>query len=298
MKQESFGEIISTLPNEIQNEIAAIAGNDYSIINEIRIRAEKPCRYRISGASSETVEGRHIISNFTLNSCINRFINNSIYAYEEEIRNGFITLPGGHRAGICGHTVLNEGKVTIINNYSSLNIRHAREYKGIADNFIQSIDTKEVFPSILVVSPPGCGKTTFIRDIIRILSNNGLNIGVCDERSEIAGMYQGAPSFDLGTNTDVIDACPKSYGMNILLRSMSPDVIVTDEIGKTEDVEAMEAALSCGIGIITTIHGGSLDDLKYGVLSEMISNKRFKKIVFLSKYPRPCTIKDVYSPRV
>ncbi|MBR6799878.1 MAG: stage III sporulation protein AA, partial [Firmicutes bacterium] len=133
--------------------------------------------------------------------------------------------------------------------------------------------------------PPKCGKTTLIRDISRILSNQGYRIGICDERSEIAGCYNGIPSYDLGERSDILDGCPKAQGIKMLIRSMSPDVIVTDEIGKPEDIEAIEEALSSGVKIITTIHGGSYEDAARSAAGELIRNRVFDMLIFLSSKP-------------
>ncbi|MBQ9973282.1 MAG: stage III sporulation protein AA [Firmicutes bacterium] len=219
-------------------------------------------------------------------------MNYSYYAYEEELRNGYITLFGGHRAGICGHAVVDNGKISTISNFSSINIRQAREYIGISSEFVNKY-YKDNLCDVLIVSPPGCGKTTFLRDMVRTLSFMEFNVGVCDERSEIAGMFQGKPSFEIGPNTDVLDSCPKAEGMKMLLRSMGPDIIVTDEIGKSEDIEAIITALTSGTRIIATAHGDSIERLKHGPLKEVIDYKLFNIILFLDRNPYPCTIKSI-----
>ena len=162
----------------------------------------------------------------------------------------------------------------------------------------QEIDTafqtvRRQMENIVLIGMPGCGKTTMIRDLTRNISNRRLQVAVCDERSEIAGMYCGRTSFDLGSRTDVLDGCDKAYGIPMLIRSMAPDVIVTDEIGKTEDIRAVQQCLSTGVGLITTIHGSNLDEIESSAIGSLIREKVFKRIVFLTKEGGPGTIKEV-----
>ena len=155
------------------------------------------------------------------------------------------------------------------------------------------MDHRSGLQNTVIVSPPKCGKTTLLRDIIRVISNSGLRVSVCDERSELAGMYRGIPSYDLGPRTDVLDGCPKAQGILMLIRSMAPDVIVTDEIGKDEDITAIESAFSSGVKIITTIHGNSYEELLYSKLGPLIEKKLFKRLVFMSNNPSTGTISEV-----
>lgn len=301
MKKDTFSEIVKMFPAEIQEEIAHITSGNFKRLTEIRIRSGQRNTYRIVQTTDEYVIGKHIVDNYLLNNIYNKFINYSSYAYENELRNGYITLFGGHRAGICGRTVLEDGKIKLIDEISSINLRRAAEYHGVADDFYSYIvreyglrgKTSGSFPNTIIVSPPGCGKTTFLRDLVRLLSNRGFNVGLCDERSEIAGMYAGEACFDIGKFTDVLDGCPKSEGMRMLLRSMAPDIIATDEIGNPEDIEAIKSAIISGVGIITTIHGKSLEDLKRSPVGGLIESKHFGSIVFLKKEPRPCSVHEI-----
>ncbi|MCI8631103.1 MAG: stage III sporulation protein AA, partial [Firmicutes bacterium] len=246
------------------------------------------------GQVEKTAVGKAICDKEIINECINKFINYSYYAYEDEMKNGYITLSGGHRVGICGHIVAENGKVHLMRNISSVNIRHAREFPGIAEGLADKITAADGrIESTLIVSPPRCGKTTLVRDIVRTLSNRGYVVGVCDERSEIAGMRDGMPSFDIGANTDVMDACPKAEGMLMLLRSMGPDVIVTDEIGKEEDIEAIESVLLAGISIIATVHGAGRRDIAESRISHLIEKGIFKNIVFLGNRPQIGSVRQI-----
>lgn len=294
---DSFKAVTALLPEPVREEIADITRGGRSEITEIRLRAGQTSSYRVCMRGTQiekTAAGRVICDKELINECINKFINYSYYAYEDEMKNGYITLSGGHRVGICGHIVTENGRVHLMRNISSINIRQAREVIGIAAGLAGKITTPEGrIESTLIVSPPRCGKTTLVRDLVRTLSERGYIIGVCDERSEIAGMRDGVPSFDIGANTDVMDACPKASGMLMLLRSMGPDVIVTDEIGKAEDIEAIESVLLAGVSIIATIHGAGRRDIAESRVAELVEKGIFRNIVFLSNRPRIGSIKQI-----
>lgn len=179
----------------------------------------------------------------------------SVYSVEEEIRNGYITIEGGHRIGICGSAVIKDGHITFIKDISALNYRLAREVKGAADKVIDEIYNNGQVKNTLIISPPGAGKTTMLRDIVRSLSYRGVRVCVVDERREIAAMHSGRTDFDIGPLSTVFSGAPKAAGMLMMLRSMSPEVMVTDEIGTAADVRAAAKIINSGIKIITSIHG-------------------------------------------
>ena len=191
----------------------------------------------------------------------------SLYAYEDELRQGFLTVEGGHRSGIAGKTVIEGEKVKGISHISCSNVRVAHEKKGCADRVLPYLWEDGRFLHTLIVSAPGCGKTTMLRDIIRQISDGeapypGLTGGVVDERSEIAGCYRGGAQNDVGIRTDVLDCCPKAEGMMMLIRSMSPEMVAVDELGDYEDIHAIESVIHCGCKLFATVHGSSIDDMK------------------------------------
>lgn len=213
--------------------------------------------------------------------------NYSMYAHEEELRQGYLTVRGGHRIGLAGKMVMESGSPKTLQNIAFLNIRLAHEVIGCSDRVMPYLVQNGRFFHSLIISPPGCGKTTLLRDIVRQLSNGidnqkGMTVGVVDERSEIGACYQGRPQNDLGSRTDVLDGCSKVKGMMLLVRSMAPRVIAVDEVGSREDVEAMEYVMNCGVGVLATVHGSSVDEVKNKpILGRMMQERAFERIILL-----------------
>lgn len=230
----------------------------------------------------------------------------SLYALEAELRQGFLTLPGGHRVGLCGRAVLRDGRLFTLRDISSLNVRLARETPGAGRQVLRWLLDQHGLPhNTLIFSPPGAGKTTLLRDLIRSLSAGcpdlgleGLRVAVADERSELAGMWQGVPRKDLGPRTDVLDGCPKALAMAMLLRSMNPQVIVTDEIGRPEDAEAIDDALRCGVRVVATAHAGSPAELlARPSLRRLFNGPAFTRLIRLGRTRGAGTVEEVWDWR-
>lgn len=236
-----------------------------------------------------------------LDNLLQHICHYSLYAFEDELKQGFITVAGGHRVGIAGQVVLETDKnIRTIKHISYVNIRISHEIKGVADKLLPLAYERGIPKNILIISPPGCGKTTLLRDLIRQISDGnacgkGLSVGVVDERSEIAGSFMGRPQNDVGLRTDVLDACPKGLGMMMLLRSMAPKVIAVDELGGRGDMEALHMAASCGCRILATVHGEDLWDIqrKQG-FREIFEERLFDCFPVLGKEGGSCVIKRVY----
>lgn len=269
-------EIYPVLPFTVQSLIKQVPKHFFPHIEEIRLRQAKPLMIAVGNQdlmfdSNEWTTGAtnpYIVTKEDMSRTLQLISQGSIYAWEEELKNGYLTLPGGHRVGIVGKALLEQGKLKTLKNISGFNIRVARAIPGVADKILPHLIAKSGrIYSTLIISPPKAGKTTLLRDVVRQLSLGvpplkGLNIGLVDERSEIACCYNGVPQMDVGIRTDVLDGCPKARGMIMLIRSMSPDLIATDEIGRPEDVVAIEEAINAGVTIVATVHGKDIDDIK------------------------------------
>lgn len=288
-------QILKKLPERIRGPVLELPQALLDGLEEIRLKAGGDVR--VISKNQEIVvalKKNAMVTRDELDTILNNLLDYSYYAYEEELAKGYITIEGGHRVGVCGRAVMDKGKVSLIKEVSSLNLRRSREIPGVADRVLSHVLDKEGnLQNTLIVSPPKCGKTTLLRDLTRALSYRGFKIGLCDERSELAGTYMGTPSFDLGPRTDVLDGCPKAEGMIMLIRAMSPDAVVTDEIGKKEDIDAVETALCAGVSILTTIHGRDYEDVAASNIGPLVKKGVFSRLLFLTNDPRTGTLGEV-----
>ncbi|MBQ8164409.1 MAG: stage III sporulation protein AA [Clostridia bacterium] len=304
--------------NEIADKIGGPVGkillnvidekNVYKI-NEIRLRANKPIEimmnrnsYFISTGGLVSVPDANVcyLSSNELKDIFLRICRNSLYAFTEDIKNGFITICGGHRVGICGR-VQSDG---MIRDVSALNIRISNEVIGCSKKVLPYIVKSEFeIRSTLVISPPCCGKTTLVRDMARYLSNGGqnpvffrgANVGIIDERSEICSCESGIPSNDVGIRTDVLDGCIKEKGIHMMLRSMAPQIIITDEIGSPGDYTAVASAINSGVKVISTTHGSSLKEVRARKeIGNMIDDNFFERFIILDASEGPGTVREIF----
>ena len=304
-------EILNSLSLNLREKMKKLPKSNLNI-EEIRLRSQKPL---ILNANNKdyfynekendldlNMNHPYIVTREDIEQTFQIICKYSIHTFMDDIKKGFITLRGGHRVGIVGKVIVENGQVKNIKHISSLNIRISREIIGCSDKILDHIISSNKVNNTLIISPPQCGKTTLVRDIVRNLSNGnkkygfrGMKVALIDERNEIGGSYLGVPQMDVGIRTDIIETCPKDIGIIMLLRSMSPNIIVTDEIGNEREVKALYTALNGGVSLITTVHGDSIEDIQgRKELSRLLDKELFKKVIILSSRKGPGTVEKIY----
>lgn len=300
-------------------QILQNASLEFKNLQEVRMRVNGPLLIRYEGREYAPTENgelqscreeqiplpkkAHYVTRRELMETMEYIAGYSLYAYEDELRQGFLTIQGGHRVGVAGKILMEQGRIKSIRHISFLNVRLAHQIAGCADAVIPYIVEKGEVCHTLIISPPCCGKTTLLRDVVRQISNGttwceGKNVGVVDERSEIGGAYQGVPQNDLGIRTDVLDCCPKAEGMMMLIRSMSPEVVAVDEIGDYGDIKAIESVLNCGCRLIATVHGSSIEDIKKKpLLQKMMQEHVFERYIILNGRKKIGTVRGIFDGR-
>ncbi|MEI5908114.1 stage III sporulation protein AA [Bacillus spongiae] len=290
-------EIYAILPKAIKEYITTLPQTVLDHLEEIRIRVQRPLEVISQG---KPLFLSYIIREEDAEALINRLAQYSFYTLEEELKRGYITIAGGHRVGLAGKVILEHGEVKAIRQLSSFNIRVARQKSGIAMPLIPYLYENR-WMHTMIIGAPQTGKTTLLRDIARILSTgveekqlDAKKVGIVDERSEIAGCVNGVPQLAFGPRVDVLDACPKAEGMMMMIRSMSPDVLVVDEIGREEDARAILEAVNAGITLFMTTHGHSFSDIKKRpILREIINLGIIDRYIELSRKTGPGTISTI-----
>lgn len=277
----------------------SISDTFFENICEIRMRIAKPIiiknlnrEWTITNnfTLTDKINSGYIVTPKNLSDTFEIITNYSPYAFENQIKNGFITISGGHRIGFCGEAIIENDKIKSIRNINSLNFRIAHQIKNCARPIIKFLCQPHLM-NTMIISPPGCGKTTLLRDIIRILSDK-YTISLVDERSEISGSYMGIAQNDLGIHTDILDNCPKTQGMLMMLRTMSPQIIAVDEIGTVAEANAILNIIACGVKIFCTAHGKDLDDIKNrDAIKILMAKKIIERYVILEAVGK---IKNIY----
>jgi stage III sporulation protein AA len=299
--------ILSILPISLRTIVSRLPQDVQAGLEEIRIRESRPLEIRSHTRHAFVSERGQLVSDEILAfipgrddclSLLELLTNHSLYTFEEELKKGFITIAGGHRVGLAGRTVLEDGRVKQIRDVSFFNIRVARDIQGVGRGVVPYLHDQgtDQIHHTLIISPPGQGKTTLLRDLARLISRGhpevaggsaarrGFKVGIVDERSELAACIKGVPRFDLGPRTDVMDGCPKAEGMMMMIRSLSPEVIIVDEIGRAEDAVAIHEALHAGISVIATAHGVDLHNVsKRPTLKELIASQTFARFIILER---------------
>lgn len=308
MKRE---EILRLFAGNIR-KILELSGLDFEKMQEIRLRVDQPLiliyegkevfldpRGRRLNESSRAV----IVHQEDLKETLEYISDYSIYAYEDELKQGFITVQGGHRVGVAGKTLADGEHIRGMKYISCLNVRISHQIKGCADEVLPYLFGKEGICHTLIISAPRCGKTTILRDLVRQLSNGvqghpGYTVGVVDERSEIGGCYMGIPQNDIGMRTDLLDCCPKAEGMMMLIRSMAPGIVAVDELGSYSDIHAIESVIHCGCKLLATVHGTSVEDIQRKPLfQKLIQDHVFERYIVLHSREQIGKVKAVFDAR-
>lgn len=306
-------QILHVCPPEIEQVLHGLPVDTRSRIEELRFRIGQPlqlCGESVEGfltpesqISIDPAKGL-MVTAVQLSRVVQAVSQSSLYAVEDELRRGFITMPGGHRVGVAGRVVVYEdGHIRSIRSITSVNLRIAKERVGVADRIRPYLYRKQDGQpySTLVLSPPQCGKTTLLRDLVRQWSENlvrangrAMKVAVIDERSELAGCIEGIPQFSLGPRTDVLDACPKAEGLLMAIRSLSPDIVVTDEIGRAADRDAILEAVHAGVTVLASAHAHHLDEWRRRpYMDELFSLQVFSRYVVLNRQHGPGTVESV-----
>ncbi|MFC5467894.1 stage III sporulation protein AA [Cohnella suwonensis] len=298
--------LLELFPASLRAVLEQLPAPVKTTLEEIRVRENRPLeigyasRYsfvREDGALSERGDEAFVPSSEHCRALLERITHHSVYAVEEELRRGFVTVSGGHRIGLAGRAVLDKGAVAHLKDIAGFNVRVARARVGFGSEVLPELLDfgAKTIAHTLIVSPPQQGKTTLIRDLARCISSGqwhhpsaigwgSRKVGIVDERSEIAASDKGVPTFDLGPRCDVLDACPKAEGIMMMIRSLSPEVVVVDEIGRTEDAEAIREALHAGVRVLATAHASGLADVfARPVLAGLAADGVFGRFVLLSR---------------
>lgn len=298
-------EFLNIFPDNMKVFWKGIA-KEAEFIEEVRIRINNPVTVFIKGREfflnpkgeiAKNIKEAKLITMDEIESILNHICKSSVYAFLDELKEGYITVPGGHRVGLAGEVVVDEnGQIVTIKYVTFMNIRISHEIQGAADDVINYLFEDGELKNSLIISPPCCGKTTMLRDLVRQLSKGSYlrrayKVGVVDERNEIAGGFKGVPQNDLGPRTDVLSCLSKRKAMLMLIRSMSPEVLALDEIGGKEDIEAIRYAIKCGVKILATLHASKREEVTQNpYMKELICRGGFEKLIFMGKSNGQCKV--------
>ena len=302
---ERFAQAAELLPRELRMAAMLLPEEQRAATEEFRLRAGRGF-YVADAAGEHPVTGGIGLSVYQsdLRQVLEIATQASVHTASEQLRQGFVTVRGGHRVGLCGTAIIRDGAVAGLRDPSSMAIRIAREFPGIAEGLTAQLAEGGRFVSTLLLSPPGGGKTTLLRDLVRVLSEGSaalppLRVGLADERGEVAGLQNGVPQMDVGPRTDILDGCPKAQGVIQLIRCMGPQVVAVDEITAPGDIAALEQAFGCGVALLATAHGASREDLaRRPLYRKLLTGGMFRKLVVIRVEDgrRFYTVEDLEGP--
>ena len=280
-----YRQAAEVLPEHLRRAALARCADEQAVAEELRLRSGQ--KMSLLGPEGETSISEEPVTGQDQQAVLDRATEFSAYRCAGSIRQGYVTVRGGCRVGICGTAVLRGGEIATVGELSSLSIRIARAALGVAKDVYPKLWSEGSFESTLILSPPGGGKTTLLRDLIRCLSKGSqthpaLRVAVVDERGEIAAARGGCAQFDVGPHTDILTGTEKAEGISMLLRAMNPQVIAVDEITAPEDIRAMTVAANCGVAFLATVHGRDLDELRRRKLCrELLDTELFHQFIVL-----------------
>ncbi|MDO4174448.1 MAG: stage III sporulation protein AB [Eubacteriales bacterium] len=286
--EERLAQAATCLPLEIRRRLEALRPADQRSCEEIRLRIGQPLQ--VSRQGKEHILDGYVLRPEDITDTFARASEYSIHTHADSLREGYLTLRGGHRIGVCGQMAVQNGEALSFRCISSLNIRIARQHKGVAcEALMRQLEENGRLYSTLFLSPPGRGKTTLLRDMARQLSDTGIRTALADERSELAALYGGVPQFDIGRHTDVMDGCPKAEAAMMMLKTMSPQLLVLDEITSDADLYAAEYASHCGVAVLASAHAWDLDDFRLRPLYQRLLDRNIFTKIFCIEADRHVT---------